>query len=54
MMVGAMATAAIRAASLLMGETWVADPKSCTAWPVTVEVIMVELHVPVVPVKPDK
>ena len=52
-MVGATATAAIRAASELAGETFTAKPLSCTAWPVAVDLMMAVLHVPVLPLLPE-
>jgi hypothetical protein len=51
--VGAIVTAAIRAASLFEGDTWVEDPASWTAWPVVVDVITTELQVPVAAVDPE-
>ena len=51
--VGATLTAAIRAASELEGEIRTADALSCTACPVAVDLIMLELHVPVIPETPE-
>ena len=51
--VGATLTAAIRAASELEGEIRIADPLSCTACPIAVDLIMLELHVPVMPETPE-